>query len=276
MEQIKKDILALKQLVNKGVSTKQYSRVYSHTNENLKAIIENFDIKNKSILTVLGSGDQALNFLNHKAANVELFDINKLALYYYYIRLWTIKYYNHFYLGTKLIDLLKLVKPKDKAEEKAFFFWINYYKRFGNNINFFHNDGAPFTGRIKDLSYLRKRLEKEKIVFYNIDLTEKVHLNKKYDIIYVSNVPRWIVKEDLITCIDGKESILLDNYRENLDRLLKKDGKVICANVSRTIDENDIEVEYMSKSFDFHQLNETDDICYPKIPGYYYTKKKKK
>ena len=70
MEQIKKDILALKQLVNKGVSTKQYSRVYSHTNENLKAIIENFDIKNKSILTVLGSGDQALNFLNHKAANV--------------------------------------------------------------------------------------------------------------------------------------------------------------------------------------------------------------
>ena len=46
-----------------------YDRVYSETNEACDKIISKFDVKDKSILTVLGSGDQAFQFYINGAKN---------------------------------------------------------------------------------------------------------------------------------------------------------------------------------------------------------------
>lgn len=46
---------------------------------------------------MLGSGDQAFHFLNRDAKSVDVFDINRLSIYYYYLRIWLIKYMNEFY-----------------------------------------------------------------------------------------------------------------------------------------------------------------------------------
>lgn len=58
---------------------RRYSKVYLSTTENIKGIFDEIDIEGKSILTVAGSGDQALNAFFKGAREVTLFDINPLA-----------------------------------------------------------------------------------------------------------------------------------------------------------------------------------------------------
>ena len=76
----------------------KYAPVYPYTNENLDKLYSNFDLYGKDVLTVAASGDQALYAYNQGARNVDLFDINCLTKYYYYLRIWLIKYFDIFYL----------------------------------------------------------------------------------------------------------------------------------------------------------------------------------
>ena len=262
----KNDFFGARLLIDKNKCSNKYERVYSKSNENVKGILDNFDIEGKEVLTVLGSGDQALNFLNRKAKSVDTFDVNKLTLYYYYLRIWSIRYFDCFYPEIPLCDVLKKVVPKREDEENAYNFWINYYNKDGNEINFLQNDSTPSGAIIDSLKILNKRLKKETVTFYNIDIaSENINLNKKYDIIYTSNIARWL--------LGTLNLVPISNYRENLNRLLKDDGKIICSNILRIINEDHIEVELMSKRFNFHQLGRTKERGWAKVPGYYYTKK---
>ena len=56
-----------------------YSKVYSMTTENIYSFLHNYDLKDKSVLTVGGSGDQRLNAYLLGARNVTCFDINPLV-----------------------------------------------------------------------------------------------------------------------------------------------------------------------------------------------------
>jgi len=262
----KNDFFGARLLIDKNKCSNKYERVYSKSNENVKGILDNFDIEGKEVLTVLGSGDQALNFLNRKAKSVDTFDVNKLTLYYYYLRIWSIRYFDCFYPEIPLCDVLKKVVPKREDEKNAYNFWINYYNIYGNEINFLQNDSTPSGAIIDSLKNLNKRLKKETVTFYNIDIaSENIKLNKKYDIIYTSNIARWL--------LGTLNLVPISNYRENLNRLLKDDGKIICSNILRIINEDHIEVEQMSKRFNFHQLGRTEERGWAKVPGYYYTKK---
>lgn len=262
----KDDFFGTRLLIDKNKCSNKYARVYSKSNENVKGILDNFDIEGKEVLTVLGSGDQALNFLNRKAKSVDIFDVNKLTLYYYYLRIWSIKFFDCFYPQIPLCDILKEVKPKSEDEENAYNFWINYYNIYGNEMEFLQKDNNPSAAIIDSLKYLKKRLKKETVTFYNIDIAgENINLNKKYDIIYTSNIARWILRT--------LNFVPISNYRKNLNSLLKDDGKIICSNILRIIKEDDIEVEQMSKRFNFHQLERTEERGFAKVPGYYYVKK---
>ena len=53
-----------------------YDRVYFDTNEACDDIISKYDFKDKKVLTVLASGDQAFHFYENGAKSVYLFDIN--------------------------------------------------------------------------------------------------------------------------------------------------------------------------------------------------------
>ena len=56
-----------------------YSKVYSMTTENIGGFLTNYDLKNKSVLSVAGSGDQRLNAYLLGAENVTCFDINPIT-----------------------------------------------------------------------------------------------------------------------------------------------------------------------------------------------------
>lgn len=99
MESIENDVL---ETINLSEASKysfsKYAPVYPYTNEYLDKLYSNFDLYGKNVLTVAASGDQALYAYNQGARNVDLFDINCLTKYYYYLRIWLIKYFDTFYL----------------------------------------------------------------------------------------------------------------------------------------------------------------------------------
>ena len=57
----------------------KYSKIYMHTTENIKEFIRCFDLVDKDVFTVAGSGDQALNAYACGAKSVDTFDINPLT-----------------------------------------------------------------------------------------------------------------------------------------------------------------------------------------------------
>ena len=59
----------------------KYSKMYIMTTENLNGYYQNFDFKEKSVLTVTSSFDHALNAIFYGAKKVTTFDINRLSYY---------------------------------------------------------------------------------------------------------------------------------------------------------------------------------------------------
>ena len=57
---------------------KGYSRIYRLTTENISGFLNKYDLKDKKILTVAGSGDQRLNCYSLGAKEVTCFDVNPL------------------------------------------------------------------------------------------------------------------------------------------------------------------------------------------------------
>ena len=83
----------LSNTINRKVNRmKCYDSLYFSSNENFNNLFSSFDFKDKDVFSIVGSGDQALYFYNQGARQVDLYDINIVSIYYYYLRLWCIKY----------------------------------------------------------------------------------------------------------------------------------------------------------------------------------------
>ena len=65
----------------------EYSRMYAFTTENISGYVNLFDLQGKSLLTVGSSGDQVLNAFYQGARDITLYDINKYAEYYTYLKI---------------------------------------------------------------------------------------------------------------------------------------------------------------------------------------------
>ena len=113
-----------------GQSFDKNMLIYKGTNENLKDIFSKYDVKDKDVLTVLASSDQALACYYCGAKTIDAFDRSYLTLYYYYLRKWLILYKNELYPNYKFlsftgngdIELYKLIcsiKASSKREEEA-------------------------------------------------------------------------------------------------------------------------------------------------------------
>ncbi len=253
---------------------KQYNNIYYCTNEDLAALVKRFDVSGKDILSVLGSGDQAFYFYVNGAKSVDLFDINKLTIYYYYLRLWVIKYIGDYYpdieFSTYIEDLLSIVKLESEDEEFALLYWkmfISNYSVDSMKALFNFNNSSMNYNRMEDVSELREKIQGKKPVFYNLDITEDVsrQVNKKYDVVYVSNIRNWIN-------ISGKS---WEQYRNSLYYLLGDKGVILCSNV---VSEGPYEKEdiIFRRNFIFKNLGREDTYALFKLsrPGYTYVKRR--
>lgn len=218
------DVYVASKLVD-GKRVDNYDKLYYSTNENLDELFKYVDVKDKDVLTVLSSSDQYFYCLFNDARSVDSYDINKLTKYYYYLRLWGIKYLDLFYPSEDLFknhiyiyELLKLVDCNDKSEEEAYMFWNSYIRKVFpfDNKNLFYV-GSKKTG-ISDTTKLIESIDKNKFSFYNSDI-KNINSNKKYDVIITSNILEY--------CSSDTTRII----RDKLDSLLNEDGIIVCSNI---------------------------------------------
>ena len=258
-----------------GKEYRDCRRIYPNTNEDLNALFKNFTVKDKDVFSVLGSSDQVLSCFYLGAKSVDSFDVNKLTIYYYYLRKWLITYLREEYIkeeyfknGKYLIELIVGINPISEDENKAKLFWLNYLARreridkelflhtHNNYKNVFDNDLENLSHKIKDLR------------FYNYDFSKKIVLNKKYDVIILSNI---------LECLENPKELLV--ARDNIENLLKDDGICVCSHVMET-KENDFhkeEIKVMTSGnlieYDFEDYYEDNITNGMHEVGYVYKKR---
>ena len=277
MEKVSELIEYTHDIIDGVCKDKHYNSIYFHSNEDLNSIFNEVDVSDKDVLTVLSSGDQALHMYDRGVGSVEFFDVNKLTLYYFYLRVWTIKYLNKFYpelyfKNNFLNKVLRYVKPETEEEMQAYLYWKKFAWHF-SNINpqdleeILMLGTNIFKNKIYDLSRVKLRLENENYKFYNIDISKKVNLEKKYDIIFVSNIG-----ERIMGLAQRNGSIKnIEIYKNNLLNLLKEDGIVIATNVVMYGPKRD-EMEVFSSNFVKQDLKSMCKFGKKKSPGYVYRK----
>ncbi len=242
-----KDYLASR-LITQGKIVDGYSKLYYKANEDLINPCLDVDFNGKKVLSVLSSGDQVLTSRFLDAQKVDAFDINRLTIYYFYLRLWTIKYRHELYpeiknghINNGLIRfLLKHVEPQNDNEEKAFIFFQKHINANSDLINLFFTISAQPEGN----TLYTKADELEDCLnpdldFYHIDLFNKINVNNTYDIILMSNILDW-AKGDVSK---------IQMAHDNLQKLLSKDGIILCNTIFRTYNDMANEQEIFSEGF---------------------------
>ena len=259
-KELLKDYL-VSRLISFGKKVDGYDKVFYQTNEDLVAPYLDIDFYNKDVLSVLASGDQVLTSRMLEAKKTDAFDFNRLSLYYFYLRLWSIEYRNELY--PKILDgnnqwlreLLKVVIPRNEKEKEALKFYQQHIEDDTNLEKMFFDLYCQPEGRT--LYTKPKELEgclSPDLNFYPIDLFQKFDLNGSYDIVLISNILEWA---------RNKPEKLKIAY-ENLARIVNKNGVVLCSNlIYRSKAEMDEEKRIFDQSFDFEKTE----------AGYVYIKK---
>ena len=128
---VDRDILYTKFLLD-GKQHNWYDKIYYSTNEDLESLLDVFDVEGKDVLSVTGSGDQAFHFHSKGSKNVDLFDINRLTIHYYYLRVWILNYIGDYYpnmdFASYIEDLLKRVIPTTEEENISLLYWKRFIK----------------------------------------------------------------------------------------------------------------------------------------------------
>lgn len=266
------DFKMTEKLLN-NVSVDGYGKIYFSSNEDLKTIFSNFDFKDKDVLTVAGSGDQAFYFYNDDAKKVDLFDKNKLTIYYYYLRKWIISYYDMFYPellvnNQYFINLFNAVKPSCEMEKAALAYWNNYfiYYDYGYCFDMFNFSSRNImkSNKLEDLFKVKKRLNNSLSTFYHTDISKESIIKKQYDVIYTSNISEWL----------HSSNEKFEGFRDNLYDLLNDNGIVIMSNYGK-YGASYHELDIFRKKFEYMELPKVKFLSrhYEESPGYVYTKK---
>ena len=208
-----------------GYRFKYYTKLYARSNENLNKLFENFEVKDKKIFTVLGSSDQLFLAWYLGASKVDTFDINKLTIYYYYLRKWVIKEQQLLYPvdrffefnDSKTWEMIERVVPESKREEEAKYFWLTYLRKTNglSNENLFfgmrkHSINIDFNKIINKLA--------EDINFINCSILDQMDTKEKYDVVIASNILEYT------TSMRDYET-----FARNMLNLLNKNGLCVCS-----------------------------------------------
>ena len=254
-----KDYL-VSRLISEGKQVEGYREVYYQTNENLIYPYLDVDFYDKDVLSVVASSDHILTARYLEAKNVDAFDNNRLAFYYFYLRIWTLKYMNLLYPPIVedpnfLKNLLEKVEPKSNIEQKVYNFYKKHLEKGTDFYHFFcYRNKQPYGQTLFTKPEELKDCLSPKLKYFDYDLFKRIDSHKIYNFFLISNILDWARNDE------NKLKIAADN----LSRLLKKDGTVIC---HKLVDR---------KKEDFAKENEifSQDFYYEKKDsGYLYIKK---
>lgn len=143
-------------------------------------------------------------------------------------------------------------------------FWDYFFYKDYKFNRLFEYDDSNLENKIEDLTILKNKLDSSKIKFYNFDIkSSKIKLHKKYDIVYLSNIPDWFFDFDFYN------ELVLFRYSNNISKLLKRKGLAIRSYVDSISGLGRYDTPIIDNYFDCCRI---DSINKSNI-GYYYLKK---
>lgn len=249
-----------------------FFQLYSFTTENINGYMQFFELKDKSLLTVGSSSDQAINATLARCNDITVCDICTLTKYFYYLKLASLLVLNRedflSFLCKKQCDIecnkhllsksiFNRVKNTLKSlDYESYYIWeylfINYDKKdmeklFRRDIN--DLESIIYCNRYlkNDYNYnhARETVINASIDFITEDIT-KLYINKTFDNIWLSNVAHYLNSQGI------------DAMIKNCSRMLNDNGKMLLCyffNTSMTI-----------KGFPIEELSSTISAQI-KIPG---------
>lgn len=226
------------------------SKIYPFTDEFLKKYYINLD--NKNILTSLGSGDQVFNAILAGAKEIDAFDNNMYAFYYFKLKEAFIKYLSFDeYIDNRYGNKKTYMKVRDtlKNETKNFFDYIflellNDHEYLLNlslfhelNINIMDNLDK-FNNYMNEESFniLKNKLNDTNINMYLSHVFGITSLDKKYDRIFLSN---------------------LSNYLDSMNKFMKTVNKLYNNNL------NEDGIIYLGYSYDGDKHEKSEFVNSP-------------
>ena len=242
-----------------------FLKIYSFATECIDGYIREFDLKDKSLLTVGSSSDQVFNAALFDCKDITLFDINPYFKYYYYLKLSALKCLDRdeflkflMYIGYPTTfkynydSLKKEVFDKIKynlfyLDEESYHFWESLYDKFDGitiRCNLFTMDQYKMGINDNINTYLKDdnnyNLLKSKISNININFIEgdfmSFNHNKTYDNIWLSNIALYFETYN-IRCI-------LEKYMNYLN----KDGNLLLTYLYA----NDNYKDYLNEVIDYN------------------------
>lgn len=232
---------ALKTLNNSGNNIKkeffhEESFIYMKTNEMIQEYVQ-YLLHKKNILSVIGSGDQIINSLITKPEYIDCFDISIYPEYFLNLKLAAIKtlskeeYLNLFFecaLTSKdeYYDDLYFEKIRNELVDKYRDFWDALFNHTDwyeiTNSSLFSSEVVSKEYAIKQNLYLndniyyhlKNNISSVKFNFFTCNILDSFsEFNKKYDLVFLSNISAYVNKE---------------KYRQMLKQFkLSKDGYII-------------------------------------------------
>lgn len=224
-----------------------FTQFYVFTTENIAGYINEFDLKDKSLMTVGSSGDQVISAILQGSKDITHYDLNPYSKYYIYFKLASIlalskeefcefiNYFVPFELTKPMrinfrLDLYKKIRRALKALDKEVFqIWEILFENYNPQIikkALFIADGSivncslsriiPYLSSSSAYDETKAKIKKATINFLAGNITE-ANFARKFDNIWLSNIPQYL------TIAETK--IML----ERLVKYVNKDGKMLMA-----------------------------------------------
>ena len=208
--------------------------MYIYATEMINEYYSLFDLKNKNILTICGSGDQVLNALFLDAKKVTCFDLNIYSKYILNLKIASIlilelKEFINYYGNNKInqgFDYKIYTKIREVLDNTTKSFFDNLYKEFNfdgkkvANSEYFRKRAKVQERSTKEFNlylkneesykYLRKILKEKTFNFILesvLDISSKIK-DQKYDLINLSNVQNYVClnlsEENTVKCFNNR------------------------------------------------------------------------
>lgn len=223
-----------------------FSQFYVYSTENIAGYINEFELENKSLMTVGSSGDQVISAISHGCTDITHFDINPYSKFYIYLKLASIlalsqdnfREFIDYFIPVKLkspilyrkfnSDLYKKIRGTLKALDKETFqTWEVLFDNYSPEIikkALFSTDGTiincdlsriiPYLSSKSAYKETKAKIKKANINFLVGDIME-ANFDRQFDNIWLSNIPQYL------TLTDTKKML------GRLQKYLSKDGKML-------------------------------------------------
>lgn len=271
-ENIKKACSVIDGNYDKRYLDEFFLRLYSFTNENLKAYMNLFKYHGKKVLTTGSSCDQALNLISYRCKDISVFDINPFVKYYYELKKAAILYldqpkYLDFFHGyreknsfltnrIKVLDKETYNKISKYMDEDSKKFWDELFNKYDSlkiKKNLFmigeekSRNNIIYNNRyLEHDNYmnLRNEFDKANVKFYHDSLPAMRLIEDEYDYIFLSNIFDYIFNLPS-KMIDEYDEVMV-GYKVVLEKVMNKlkDGGTLFYHYVWDAKDNDYEILY--------------------------------